>query len=121
MTDPEKTEPNADVVEAVARAIATAFGSPWDWFSDEGQEAARTEAKAALSAMPAPSAEPVGWMPLPKDPGNATPQPTPAQIRTDALREAANAVIGYIHPYYPRLPGKPFASAQILALIGDAK
>lgn len=45
-------QPSADLVEAVARAIATAFGSPWDWFTPQGQEAARTEARAAIAAMP---------------------------------------------------------------------
>ena len=46
------TEPAGDLVEAVAKSIATAFGSPWDWFSPQGQEAARTEARAAIAAMP---------------------------------------------------------------------
>jgi len=29
------------------------------------------------------------------------------------IEAAAVAVIGYIHPDYPRLPGQPFASAQV--------
>lgn len=39
-----------------------------------------------------------------------------AEARDKALGEAAEAVCGYIHPDYGRLPGEPFASAAIRAL-----
>ena len=39
-----------------------------------------------------------------------------AEARDKALDEAAEAVLGYIHPDYGRLPGEPFASAAIRAL-----
>ena len=32
------------------------------------------------------------------------------------LEAASSAVIGYIHPDYPRPPGEPFASAQVKAI-----
>ena len=32
------------------------------------------------------------------------------------LEAAAEAAVGYIYPDYPRLPGEPFASAQIQAI-----
>jgi len=40
-----------------------------------------------------------------------------AEARDKALDEAAGAVCGYIHPDYGRLPGEPFASATIRALM----
>ena len=107
--------------------------------------------RAALSAMPAPSAEPVGW--LYTDPSGkteifvrgrwcfhekwvdegwteiplyTTPQPTPAQVRAEALLEAAALVTTRMDR-----PAKPTESpvqwqlsqirAAILALIGDAQ
>lgn len=39
-----------------------------------------------------------------------------AEARDKALDEAAGAVMGYVHPDWPRLPGEAFATAQILAL-----
>lgn len=38
-------------VEEVARAIVEATDGPWDWFSELGQEAARTQARAALKTL----------------------------------------------------------------------
>ena len=37
-------------------------------------------------------------------------------IAPAVLDEAANVVIGYIHPDYPRQPGAAFASTQVRAL-----
>lgn len=39
-----------------------------------------------------------------------------AEARDKALDEAAEAVCGYIHPAYGKLPGEPFATAVVLAL-----
>lgn len=39
-----------------------------------------------------------------------------AEARDKALDEAAEAVCGYIHPAYGKLPGDPFATAAIRAL-----
>lgn len=48
---PYTPEPACDLVETVAKSIATAFGSPWDWFSPQGQEEARTEARTAIAQI----------------------------------------------------------------------
>ena len=131
-------EPAADVVEAVARVIAKADGLNFDevcgYEAEKGEcnsgtciaahyedhdfewerEVYRRRARAALSAIPAPSGQPVAWMYTVSFPDGhrvvlqryrrthydgypvsgetplyAAPQPTPAQIRADALREAA--------------------------------
>lgn len=39
-----------------------------------------------------------------------------AEARNKALDEAAEAVCGYIHPAYGKLPGDPFATAVVRAL-----
>ena len=44
-------------VERVARAIVEATDGPWDFFSPEGQEAARCQARAARAAIPQPATE----------------------------------------------------------------
>lgn len=115
-----KTEPAADVVEAGNKLAAQARSYSRGFSGTVALGAALNNwhrvSRAALSAMPAPSAGPVVWMitdPRFPDmrpefslecdedcaancrecgkvvqPLYATPQPTPAQVRAEVLREA---------------------------------
>ena len=136
-------EPAADVVEAAAANIwLNMTYTHWSRAKGTSAEAEYLKiARAALSAIPAPSGEAMasmytrggerfvelwgqpggieegdrafnrmkGWTEIPL---YAAPQPTPAQIRADALREAAAEM---------DRQGAHFASRRILGLIGDAQ
>ncbi|PYE89655.1 hypothetical protein [Phyllobacterium leguminum] len=52
------THDEVELVERVARAIVEATGGPWELISCAGQQAARHEAKAAISEISAVLEEP---------------------------------------------------------------